>query len=887
MFQTSRILFRRCCIILMLCWGIGGWIQEAKGQFAGGSGTSSDPYLIETAAQLAKLAELVNAGNTAYHDKCYKLMYEIDLSEYGANWNGGKGWIPIGNSDSRSFRGEFDGNNKKITGLYINTNSLNVGLFGYIWESVKIQNLGIEEANIKGFAIAATVGSVVGAVHDASSVIGCYVTGTVSGNSSTVGGVVGRVASRSTITNCYFSGTASTIGNVSWIAVGGVVGVVISQSSVINCYSTGVVSNNHTGDINSENGIGGVAGIVEIGCSITNCYSTCAVSSNTSAYAYVGGVVGFARYSSSVTNCYATGTVSSEARNLNSSVGGVVGLIDGTVTNCAALNQSVKGNSNVGRMAWKHPWAIFSGNIAFCGMTTGGGVAFTGENTHDGLGGENRSPFDLQTAAGFPSDFTSSPWTNKPGKLPGLFGETVEMPEYLRTYINSLIVTLNTDGKVTIYPISFVEDDPNICNLTFLFVVNGKDYPSLTYTCSDIGSHTVSIVAIDPEGNHSPPHKVTFEIIEPDEYSLVFDVTPSRNITLDDFGSITVYPVDFVTNVMYGCPSFLFVVDNIDYASLPFSCNNIGSHTVSIVAIDRKGNRSQSKPVTFKVSDQIPPDFNVIPNRNVALDNNGNITVDPVDFVTNVSDNCSNERDITFRFVVGGKDQEDLTFTCDGIGSHTVQIVAIDANKNRSQPKPVTFTISDQTPPIARCKTTIPPLYMVGDRKATLTTSMIDNGSTDNCGVASRQIKRTSDSDDQYVHSLDFDLNDLEGEEGGRISVTLRVIDASGNKATCISEIRLIEQVNPSGLGDIPGIFTPNGDGFNDAWEIPEIDQYPKASIRIYNRAKKLMVELKGAQMPWDGRDRNGNLLESGYYLYQIELRRGGKIISGYVTILR
>ena len=114
---------------------------------------------------------------------------------------------------------------------------------------------------------------------------------------------------------------------------------------------------------------------------------------------------------------------------------------------------------------------------------------------------------------------------------------------------------------------------------------------------------------------------------------------------------------------------------------------------------------------------------------------------------------------------------------------------------------------------------------------------------------------------------------------GGSISVMLRVMDASGNEATCASTF--------FDFSNIPDIFTPNGDGFNDTWEIPNIDQYPEATIRIYNRAKRLMVELKGAQMPWDGRDRNGNLLESGYYLYQIELQRGMKPILGYVTILR
>jgi gliding motility-associated-like protein len=260
------------------------------------------------------------------------------------------------------------------------------------------------------------------------------------------------------------------------------------------------------------------------------------------------------------------------------------------------------------------------------------------------------------------------------------------------------------------------------------------------------------------------------------------------------------------------------------------------------------------------------------------VDDFGRVTVYPVDFVRGTP-----VTDLTFRFYIGG-DRTSLSFTCNDIGFQTASIVAIDGKGNRSQPKEVTFTVSDRTPPDALCKSVT--LHLIGDRRATLTAIMIDNGSTDNCGIVSRHIKRTLDGDDLYVNSLDFGYNDLNSSVGDSISVSFRVRDASGNEAICISTIRL-EQIFPSNLGDIPDIFTPNGDGFNDTWEIPGIDQYPEATIRIYNRAKKLAVELKGAQMPWDGRDLNGNLLESGYYLYLIELRKGGKIISGYVTILR
>ena len=746
--------------------------------FNSGSGTNNAPYIIATPLQLASLANLVNECNADYLDKHYKLMADLDLSRYNASWMNGAGWTPIGNLNC-PFKGEFDGNNKKITGLYINTTNDYAGLFGCISESAKIQNLGIEKANIKG---------------------GEY-----------VGGIVGS----------------------------------IDNSSVINCYSTGVVNGNIQ--------VGGIAGAVAQNSSAVNCYSICMVSGSE----YVGGVIG--------------------------------AVITGSnVSNCAALNPSIKGNSHVGRLAGENN-GIFSGNIVFCGVSTDGGAAFRNEYVAGGSGGESKSGADLQMATGFPSEFSNLPWTYIEGMLPGLLGQTVEMPEHLRTSFGlsgPRDIALDNDGSITVYPFAFVNDDPDICDKTFVFVDNEIDRTSLTFTCNNTGSHTVSIVVIDADGKRSQPEEVTFTIS--DKTPPDFDVIP-LTVTLNEIGSITVYPVDFVRNISDNCSddqniTFLFVLNEVDYPSFTFTCNDVGSRIVSIVAIDGNANRSLPQEISCTVIDRIPPKFDVIP-RDIALGNNGSVTIYPTDFVENICDYDGNIDDIIFRFVVNESDYESLTYTCYDIDLQTVAIVAIVGICTRSQPKPVTFSISDQTPPFARCKPVT--LHLDDDGKATLTTMMIDNASEDNCGIELMQIKRSSDSDEQYADSLDFDREDLEASIGSFISVTLLVRDFSENETTCTTNIRLAGQTKLPDLSDIPGIFTPNGDGFNDTWEIPGIDQIPEANIRIYNRAKKLMVEIKGARMPWDGRDRNGNLLESGYYFYQIELRREGKVISGYITILR
>ena len=211
-----------------------------------GSGTSTDPYLIGTAEQLAEFAELVNASaiDNAYNDKFYRLTADIDLSSYGSSWNNEKGWIPIGAYNP--FLGNFDGNNRKVNGLYINDGSIIAGLFGAIYGTVR--NLGVSGTVIGGNE----VGGIVGLIEDGGSIANCYAAVIVSGQNM-VGGVIGRIV-MGNMSNCYATGTVSGS-----LAVGGVAGLV-AGSSLTNCYATGAVSSAYAG-----NNVGGVVGEINGG----------------------------------------------------------------------------------------------------------------------------------------------------------------------------------------------------------------------------------------------------------------------------------------------------------------------------------------------------------------------------------------------------------------------------------------------------------------------------------------------------------------------------------------------------------------------------------------------------------------------------------------------
>lgn len=85
----------------------------------------------------------------------------------------------------------------------------------------------------------------------------------------------------------------------------------------------------------------------------------------------------------------------------------------------------------------------------------------------------------------------------------------------------------------------------------------------------------------------------------------------------------------------------------------------------------------------------------------------------------------------------------------------------------------------------------------------------------------------------------------------------------------------------------IPNFFTPNGDSYNDFWEIKSLDyKFPNAQIKIFNRFGKLISNFKAGEMGWDG-NYNGLPLPSSDYWYLIELEPNSKEIRGHFTLKR
>lgn len=85
----------------------------------------------------------------------------------------------------------------------------------------------------------------------------------------------------------------------------------------------------------------------------------------------------------------------------------------------------------------------------------------------------------------------------------------------------------------------------------------------------------------------------------------------------------------------------------------------------------------------------------------------------------------------------------------------------------------------------------------------------------------------------------------------------------------------------------IPKYFTPNGDGYNDYWNIDEVNQnfYSKSTIYIFDRYGKLLKQFNSLGHGWDGKF-NGIDVPSDDYWYVLNLE-DGRTVKGHFTLKR
>jgi trimeric autotransporter adhesin len=127
--------------------------------------------------------------------------------------------------------------------------------------------------------------------------------------------------------------------------------------------------------------------------------------------------------------------------------------------------------------------------------------------------------------------------------------------------------------------------------------------------------------------------------------------------------------------------------------------------------------------------------------------------------------------------------------------------------------------------------------------------------------------------------------NELMGDTNGDGSIGSGEVsgDANGDGNIGSGETRVFDPQKD--FPNINHLFTPNNDGINDYWILPDLDKYGISDVKVYNRWGKLVYSNKNYDNLWDGTS-NGSKLPDGAYYYIIKTEKAGTI-TGTVNILR
>jgi hypothetical protein len=271
-------------------------------------------------------------------------------------------------------------------------------------------------------------------------------------------------------------------------------------------------------------------------------------------------------------------------------------------------------------------------------------------------------------------------------------------------------------------------------------------------------SKTVTLTANDGNGNTtSCTFTVTLKDVTPPTIVCKPFTTP-----LNAAGTTSIVPANVFQSGADNCGT----VNLLSVTPNSFTCSNLGANTVTLTANDGNGNTSTCNAVVTVV-DLIPPTM-VCKNITIKLNGAGTTTITPAQVNNGSTDNCS----------LVNLTVTPSVFTCAVIGSNTVTLNGTDQSGNSAGCASI-VTVLDTIAPTMICQNAVLNLNSAG--QATLTVAQVNNGSFDNCSIATLSLSQTA-----------FNCANL-----GNNTVTLTGADQSGNSATCTATVLVRDLIAP------------------------------------------------------------------------------------------
>ncbi|HHG83256.1 MAG TPA: HYR domain-containing protein, partial [Bacteroidetes bacterium] len=315
----------------------------------------------------------------------------------------------------------------------------------------------------------------------------------------------------------------------------------------------------------------------------------------------------------------------------------------------------------------------------------------------------------------------------------------------------NVTVQLDPSGNVNLSPGMVNNGSSDACGISAMMVSN------TAFACADVGPNTVTLTVTDNNSNVATCNATV----------TVMDTVPPmaicQNLTLhlNSMGtaSLTAAMVNNGSSDACGIAGMM-VSDTI------LGCAQIGSNAVILTVADNNGNTATCT-ATITVMDTIPP-LAICQNATVHLDGTGNASISAASVNNGSSDACG----------LSGMAVTPATFNCSNVGANTVTLTVTDVNNNTSSCS-ATVTVMDTVPPTAICQSVTLQLDALGN--ANLSPGMVNNGSSDACGISAIMVSPTT----------------FTCAEVGPNNVTLTATDNNGNMSTCTATVTVLDTISP------------------------------------------------------------------------------------------
>ncbi|MDP3927455.1 MAG: hypothetical protein Q8R57_00380, partial [Bacteroidota bacterium] len=208
-------------------------------------------------------------------------------------------------------------------------------------------------------------------------------------------------------------------------------------------------------------------------------------------------------------------------------------------------------------------------------------------------------------------------------------------------------------------------------------------------------------------------------------------------------------------------------IASLSLSNTSFTCVNIGANAVTLTVTDVNGN-SRIGSATITVLDTITP---VVNTQNVTVYLNAAGTASATAAMVNngSTDACG----------IASMSLSTTSFTCANVGANAVTLTVTDVNGN-VRTGGATITVLDTIKPTVNVTTGIV-LYLNASANIPITTAMINNGSSDNCGIASMSVSPST----------------INCSHIGITPVTLTVTDVNGNIQTRTTDVVVFDPIAP------------------------------------------------------------------------------------------